>query len=150
MDIFCELLIPVFFRVPMEQRIVKRDPEYMLRIVGVFDDEQLSLYDRTHPFTRLFLVFRLDGGDGRHEDPVHMHVRETADMSVDELRREADRIGGNRGKSRLIELVAARGTRTVKPRERKNVDQNGMVSQKERTRGIPITRFLEVTCSGTG
>ncbi len=80
-----------------------------------------------------------------------MHVRETAGYVRDELR-EADRIGGNRGKSRLIELVAAAGadTRTVKPRERKNVDQNGMVSQKERTRGIPITRFLEVTCSGTG
>ena len=72
-------------------------------------------------------------------------------MSVDELRREADRIGGNRGKSRLVELwLLGADTRTVKPRERKNVDQNGMVSQKERTRGIPITRFLEVMCSGTG
>ena len=109
MDIFCELLIPVFFCVPVEQRIVERDPEYMLRIVGVLDDERISLYDRAHPFTRRFLVFRLDGGDGRHEDPVHMHVRETADMSVDELRREADRIGGNRGKSRFVEHMAARG-----------------------------------------
>ena len=117
-DIFCELLIPVFFRVPMEQRIVKRDPEYMLRIVGVFDDERISLYDRAHPFTRLFLVFRLDGGDGRHEDPVHMHLRETADMSVDELRREADRIGGNRGKSRFVEHMAARGGHTDGKAER--------------------------------
>ena len=27
MDIFCELLIPVFFRVPVEQRIVKQVTE---------------------------------------------------------------------------------------------------------------------------
>lgn len=40
--------------------------------------------------------------------------------------------------------------RTANPKERKNVDQKGMVSQKESTRGIPMVIFLAVTCSGTG
>ena len=70
---------------------------------------------------------------------------------VDQLCREADRIGGNRGKSRFVEHMAAQGGHTDGKAERtENVDQNGMFSQKERTRGIPITRFLEVMCSGTG
>ena len=110
--VFCQLLIPVLVCVPVEQWIIKRNSENMFRVVGVLDDKRIALYDGAHPLAGLLLIFRLHGGDGRHEDPVHMHLRETADMSMDKLCREAYRVGSHRVKTFLVELVAAGGGHT--------------------------------------
>ena len=103
--------------------------ENMFRVVGVLDDERIALYDGAHPLAAFLLVLRLHGGDGWHKDPVHMHFREAADMAVDKLCREAPcQRPPRRDLPRESLWLLGADTRTVKPKERKNVDQKGMVS----------------------
>ena len=65
------------------------DAPHSLRIVGVSDDQRISLDHSAHGLAGLLRVLGWHGGDRRHEDPVHAFLRQVAEMSVDQFCRES-------------------------------------------------------------
>ena len=99
-----ELGLPVRVRIPVEQGRVEGDPETGLRIIRIPDNNGIALHHRAHGLTGLFPVLRRDHRHRRHEDPVHTHLRQGAQMPVHQLCREADRVGGDCLQAVLVDL----------------------------------------------
>ena len=103
-----ELAVAVLVGIPVEQRRVEGDAEALLGVVRVAHHQGVSLDHRAHPQARVLDVLGGHGGDDGHEYAVDPGVGEIAQMPVDELRREADGVGGHVGKSPFVQLVRRR------------------------------------------
>ena len=88
--ILSQLPVPVFLRIPVEQRGVIRDSPHLRRIVRVAHDNRISLYNRAHGLTCLFRVLGRNRRDRWHENPVHLFGRQISQVPVDKLCRKAD------------------------------------------------------------
>ena len=149
MEIFCELPIPVGFVYQWKWRGLSNGiPGIHAPIVGVLNDFDI-LY-RTSIHSRLFpLLFRLDGGDGR-SIKINAFACSRDCGYVQDALLEADRIGGNCGKSLTHRACGCLGqTRESASRELEKCGPERHGPQKLRGHLI-LNAFPEVMCSGTG
>ena len=102
-----QLAVPVGVVVPVEQRRVKGDAPAALGVVRVADDDGVALDHRAHRLAGGGGAVGLDGGDGGHEDAVHLPFGQVPQMAVDQLGREADGVRRDGGQAFLVQGAGA-------------------------------------------
>ena len=102
-----QLAVPVGVVVPVEQRRVEGDAPAALGVVRVADDDGVALDHRAHGLAGGGGAVGLDGGDGGHEDAVHLPPGQVPQVAVDQLGREADGVRSDGGQALLVQGAGA-------------------------------------------